>query len=100
MVQIYPSMSLKIFGNLIKLICHDLEYTEFLTEFRRTCSRVVQTIPSSQKLSQKRDRWIIGAGVHIKVYILNDTEYSMKFLVSLENDSKLFQLVQNCLCMS
>ena len=53
MVQIYPSMSLKIFGNAIKLICHDLEYTEFLTEFRRTCSRVVQTIPTAQKLSQK-----------------------------------------------
>ena len=47
MVKIYPSMSWRIFGNVIKLVGHNLENTEFLTEFLGTCSKCLQPIPNS-----------------------------------------------------
>ena len=40
MVQTYPSMSLRTFVNVIKLILHNLENTEFLTEYCVICSLI------------------------------------------------------------
>ena len=44
MVQTFPSMSLRTFVNVIKLIWHNLKNTEFLTEFRIICSLIPLTL--------------------------------------------------------
>ena len=49
MVKIYPSVRWRIFGYIVQLICHNLENTKFLTEFRIICSEVPIT-PSSPQL--------------------------------------------------
>ena len=48
MVQTYPSMSLRTVVNVIKLILHNLENTEFLTEFRIIYSLILLTRSTPQ----------------------------------------------------
>ena len=48
MVQTYPSMSLGTFVNVIKLMLHNLENTEFLTEYHVICSLIPLTLSSPQ----------------------------------------------------
>ena len=52
MVKIYPSMSWRIVGNVCKLIGHNLENTEFLTEFQIISSKVPFTLSTPQLLFQ------------------------------------------------
>ena len=52
MVNIYPSVSWRIFGNVIKLIGHNLENIEFSTEFQIICSKVPFTLSTPQLMFQ------------------------------------------------
>ena len=100
MVPNCQQMKWKIFGNLINVVGHNLENTEFLTEFRVTCSKCVQLIPTSQKLLKmvRALFWIslriIGATRHLKLHNLENTEHSAEFFKSPKNDSKPFQMVK------
>ena len=47
MVQNCLWIKWKLFGNIIKLMGHNLENTEFLTGFRGTCPECEQPIPNS-----------------------------------------------------
>ena len=45
--KIYPSMSWRIFGKIIKLVGRNLENTEYLTECCGNCSKCLQPISNS-----------------------------------------------------
>ena len=92
MVQIYISMTWMIFGNVIRLIWHNLENMEYLTEFRRICSKVPLTISSLQSMFQMAIKLfcvnlrIIGAGLHF----VEIKEYFAEFF---NNSWEWFQIV-------
>ena len=52
MVKIYPSMNWRIVGNVFKLIGHNLENTEFSTEFRINCTKVRFTLSTPHLMFQ------------------------------------------------
>ena len=76
---------------MIKLIWHNLENTEFFTEFHRICSKVPLTLSTPQLMFQMSNALfgvnlrIIGATLHLKWHNLENTEHSAEFFRKSEN---------------
>ena len=63
MVKIYPSISWRIVGNVIKLIGHILENTESSADFCTICSIVLTIFPSLQSMFQMAGSIIINVNL-------------------------------------
>ena len=81
MVKIYPSISWRIVGNVIKLIGHILENTESSADFCTICSIVLTIFPSLQSMFQMAGSIIInvnlkdiGATLNLRRHNLENTE--------------------------
>ena len=97
-------MSLGIFVNVIKLILHNLENTEFSTEFRVICSLIQLTLSTPHFGFQTAVALFcvnlrnLGVTLHKKTQsgkhgIFRGTLRGI-FLKVLKSDSKLFQMVK------
>ena len=90
-------MSWRIFGNVFKLIGHNLENMEFLTEFRIICSKVPFTL-STQLMFQiavalfRVNLRNIRKTIHPKWHNLEYMEHSVEYFRKLET---WFQTVLN-----
>ena len=89
MVQIYFSISLKIFGYMIKLIGHNLENTEFRGTFRGSFSKVFKLISNFSKWSKYTPLYIEGSLETVQLIWHNRGTFHGIFL-------KVLKLIQKC----
>ena len=93
-------MCRRVFGNVFKLIGHNLESTEYSTEFRIICSKVPFTLSTPQSLLQMVIALFcvnlrnIRAMLHQKMTQSGKHGSFRGIFSSLNTDSKLFQMVK------
>ena len=96
--QTYPSMSLRTFVNVIKLILHNLENTEFLTEFRIIRSLISLT-PSTPQFGFQRAVALFYVNLRNigATFTLNDTIWKTRLFPRNipRNFSKVLNLILN-----